>query len=93
MTRRIYKDEDNNLVLSYTGIEDSDYENLTHYELIAFIEKLDFWDDIDIEVYESVLADVGLDYDDYDDPDVMWEDYLARVKLQIKEGEENEKRK
>lgn len=60
-------------------IEEMTVNTADKYELIAFIEKLDFWDDIDIEVYESILADVGLDYDDYDDPDEMWTDYVNAV--------------
>lgn len=77
---RIYKDEDNNLVLSYAGIENSDYENISLSEFIEIVEEADAWDAIDAEIYESALAEVGLEYKNYDDPDEMWEDFLEAVK-------------
>lgn len=77
---RIYKDEDNNLVLSYKGIENSDYENISLDEFIEIVENSDMWDDFDSEIYESALDDVGLDYHNYDDPDKMWDDFLEAVR-------------
>lgn len=77
---KIYKDENNSLVLSYAGIENSDYENISLDEFIEIVEEADAWDAIDVEIYESALEDVGLDASKYDDPDTMWEDYLEAVR-------------
>lgn len=79
-TGRIYKDEDNSLVLSYKGIDESEYENVTHEEFIEIVENSNMWNDIDAEIYESALEEVGLDYSQYKDPDLMWEDYLEAVR-------------
>lgn len=79
-TRRIYKDENNHLVLSYAGIDKSDYENITHEEFIEIVENSNMWNDIGGEIYESALEDFGLDANKYDDPDTMWEDYLEAVR-------------
>lgn len=73
---RIYKDEDNKLVLSYKGIDNSEYENISLSEFIEIVEEADVWDAIDAEIYESALKEVGLEYGNYDDPDEMWEDFL-----------------
>lgn len=77
---KIYKDENNSLVLSYAGIEDSDYENISLDEFIEIVENSNMWNDIDAEIYESALKEVGLEYGSYDDPDTMWEDYLEAVR-------------
>ena len=77
---KIYKDENDHLVLSYKGIDESEYENITHEEFIEIVENSNAWDDIDAEIYESALQEVGLEYGSYDDPDAMWEDYLEAVR-------------
>lgn len=77
---KIYKDENNSLVLSYKGIDESEYENITHEEFIEIVENSNMWNDIDAEIYESALKEVGLEYGSYDDPDTMWEDYLEAVR-------------
>ena len=77
---KIYKDENNSLALSYKGIDESEYENITHEEFIKIVENSNAWDDIDFEIYKSALEDVKLDASKYDDPDTMWEDYLEAVR-------------
>ena len=77
---KIYKDENNSLVLSYAGIDKSECENITHEEFIEIVENSNAWNGIDAEIYESALEDVGLDYSQYEDPDLMWEDYLEAVR-------------
>ena len=80
-TGRIYRDpEDGTLQLSYKGIENTDMYNITFKEFIEIVENSNSLDSIDGEVYESALADVGLDYKDYDDPDEMWDSFLEAVK-------------
>lgn len=48
-------------------------------EFIRIVEESDRWDSIDVEIYQKALEDVGLDYSDYDDPNVMWNDFLKAV--------------
>lgn len=86
----IYKDEDSNLILSYKGIEDSDYENINLDEFIEIVEEAAFWNDIGAEIYESALEEVGLEYESYDDPDEMWEDFLGMKKKDKKNLDEKE---
>lgn len=57
--------------------------SLRNYESIEkFIEAVEHaptWEVIAIEDYEEALEKVGLDYHDYDDPDEMWDDFMARL--------------
>lgn len=80
LTRRIYKNiEDGTLALSFKGMDAEEWENITHAEFADYVENCTMWDDIEPEIYESALDDVGLDYHSYDDPDEMWEDYLKAM--------------
>lgn len=59
-----------------------------HNEFIELVEKEDFWSNIEPEEYISHLEEFNLDYYNYDDPDLMWEDYVKKVKelkVEIKE--------
>lgn len=38
-------------------------------KFIRRVEKAQYWDEIKVEEYEDNLADYGLDYNSYDDPD------------------------
>ena len=51
-----------------------------HEEFISFVESCDSWSDIEAYEYIEHLEDLGLDYHKYDDPDMMWADYLKAVK-------------
>ena len=55
-------------------------------EFIEKVEAAAMWDDIEPETYREELAKVGLDYDAYDDPDTMWNDYLDAMSANF--GEE-----
>lgn len=48
-------------------------------EFIEAVENADTWDAIPSDDYEEALEKVGLDYDSYDDPDEMWDDFMAKV--------------
>lgn len=52
-------------------------------KFIFKVEKAQYWDEIKVEIkveeYEDNLADYGLDYNSYDDPDIMWNDFLNAV--------------
>ena len=72
--------EDGDIRVAYAGIDMEEYEYMTVEEFIEAVESSSMWDDLDAEVYEKALSDVGLDYSSYDDPDVMWEDFLKAVK-------------
>lgn len=48
-------------------------------KFIFKVEKAQYWDEIKVEEYEDNLADYGLDYNSYDDPDIMWNDFLNKV--------------
>lgn len=68
--------EDGQLTIAYNGINLDDYDYLTVEEFIEEVENANMWSDIDPEVYEKALAEYDLDYSSYDDPDVMWNDFL-----------------
>lgn len=59
---------------------------LTNYESVEeFIEVVDsvhFWDSIDADDYREALAKVGLDYDSYNDPEEMWNDFMKAIEEQ-----------
>lgn len=60
-----------------------------HNEFIELVEKAEFWSDIEPEDYISHLEDFDLNYYSYDDPDLMWNDYIKKVKeleVEIKKG-------
>ena len=76
----IYKTiEDGQLSLPFKDMDSSEWKNLTRAELVEEVELRDMWDDIEPEVYASVLAEVGLDYGSFDDPDEMWMAYLKKL--------------
>lgn len=58
--------------------------NLRNYttteEFIQAVEETESWDSIPKEDYEEALTEAGLDYNSYDDPDKMWDDFLKAVK-------------
>ncbi len=59
-------------------------------ELIERIDEAENWDDIDTEEYESLCANLGLDYYDYDDPDKLFEDIIeAQAKSDIEKAPQN----
>lgn len=51
-----------------------------HNEFIETVEKEEFWSNIEPEDYISHLEHFNLDYYNYDDPDLMWKDYVKKVK-------------
>lgn len=53
------------------------YESIEGF--IDAVENANNWNDIETEDYEEALEKAGLNYHDYDDPDVMWDDFLERV--------------
>lgn len=53
------------------------YKNIEDF--IETVENARTWDAISLEDYREALEKVGLDYDSYDDPDEMWNDFLERV--------------
>lgn len=67
------------LTLGYAGIDLKDYDYITVAEYISIVEGLDSWDMVDAEIYERALENVDLDYNDYDDPNIMWNDFLKAV--------------
>lgn len=44
-------------------------------KFIRKVENVDNWNDIEIKEYQDNLADYGLDYNSYDDPDIMHNDF------------------
>ena len=47
---------------------------------IKFIDDLPSWDSVDAEYYELLCSELGLDYHEYDDVDVMWNDICRTYK-------------
>ena len=50
-------------------------------DFIKRVENANTWDEIEPEEYIKELEIVGLNYYDYDDPDVMWEEYLNAIQV------------
>ena len=48
-------------------------------EFIEAVENADTWDCIPAEDYEEAFEKAGLNYNDYDDPDEMWADFMESV--------------
>lgn len=59
-------------------------------KFIFKVEKAQYWDEIAVEEYQDNLSDYDLDYNSYDDPDIMWNDFLnAVIDYDIKYIEDN----
>lgn len=72
--------EDGSLTLSYKGIDLENYDYVTVEDFIEQVENADTWDEVEPEIYVQALEDVGLDYAAYDDPDILWRDFLKQIK-------------
>lgn len=57
----------------------NDYREMTVEEFIEAVEEQETWDMTEPEAYREALDDYGLDFDSYDDPDMMWSDFLEAV--------------
>lgn len=58
----------------------NDYRTMTVGEFIEAVENQASRDDTDVAVYKEALEAYGLQYDRYDDPDEMWDDFLKASK-------------
>lgn len=56
---------------------------MTVLEFIKKVENADNWNDIEVEEYKEYLSIYGIDYDKYDCPEFMWDDFLAVVKVEL----------
>ena len=43
-------------------------------EFMKEAEQQEWWTDTEIEDWETACKFAGINYDDYDDPDMMWDD-------------------
>lgn len=50
-------------------------------EFIETVENARTWDEIPNEDYREALKNVGLNYNDYDDPDEMWDAFLEKIEF------------
>lgn len=57
----------------------SNYNNVN--EFIETVENARTWDEIPNEDYREALKKVGLNYNDYDDPDEMWNAFLEKIEF------------
>ena len=57
----------------------SNYNNVN--EFIEEVENARTWDEIPNEDYREALKKVGLNYNDYDDPDEMWNAFLEKIEF------------
>jgi len=55
------------------------YKNIK--EFIETVENARAWDEIPNEDYREALEKVGLNYNDYDDPDEMWNAFLEKIEF------------
>jgi hypothetical protein len=56
---------------------------MTVLEFIKKVENADNWNDIEVDEYKEYLSIYGIDYDKYDCPEFMWDDFLAVVKVEL----------
>lgn len=56
---------------------------MTVLEFIKKVENADNWNDIEVDEYKEYLSIYGIDYDKYDCPDFMWDDFLAVVEAEL----------
>lgn len=56
---------------------------MTVLEFIKKVENADEWSDIEVDEYKEYLSIYGIDYDKYDCPEFMWDDFLAVVKTEL----------
>lgn len=56
---------------------------MTVLEFIKKVENADEWSDIEVDEYKEYLSIYGIDYDKYDCPEFMWDDFLATVKTEL----------
>lgn len=76
----IYKNkEDGSLTLGYREMDMDDFDPLTLGEFIDEVESADRWDFVGPDVYEDVFDRFEFDYNSYDGPEEMWEDFLKLV--------------
>ena len=57
----------------------SNYNNVN--EFIETVENARTWNEIPNEDYREALKKVGLNYNDYDDPDEMWSAFLEKIEF------------
>ena len=55
------------------------YKNIEDF--IETVENARTWDEIPNEDYREALKKVELNYNDYDDPDEMWSDFLEKIEF------------
>lgn len=55
-------------------------------DVINAIDHSESWDDVDSSWYRKVCEDLGLDYDSYDDPDILFLDMKDALDRKAKEG-------
>lgn len=81
----IYKYEDGSIGTAYEKNFDGEYPEVDFpslEEVVEYIENADTWDCVDHGVYRELCDEVGLDCDDYDDPEALMEDVRARMEPQ-----------
>lgn len=49
------------------------YEEMTARDMYDYIAELGAWDDIEAEAYEYLCDLLDLDYDEFEDPDKLWD--------------------
>lgn len=56
---------------------------MTVLEFIKKVENADNWNDIEVDEYKEYLSIYGIDFDKYDCPEFMWDDFLSVVKVEL----------
>lgn len=59
----------------------TDYRSMGNGEILKAIDEAPSWDSVKKEVYEYLCEQVGLDYDDYDDPDKLYDDLDEKIRF------------
>lgn len=70
---------------NYDYITVDEFINAVEEEYVNFAEnEHNNWNAIDEDVYEKAFDDVGLKFSNYDDPDMMWQDFLNVIYINFK---------
>lgn len=86
----LYRDkEDGQLVVGYPKMDRSRYTIPSHREVLEVIDEAPAWDSIDPEIYKAFCDEFNLDYDDFDDPDEMFQALSSAVEKEEKNEENN----
>lgn len=71
--------EDGTLTLGYPNMDVEDFEVISPEEVLEIIDNADTWDAVDADIYRALCELVGLKYENFDDPDILFDALKSRI--------------